>query len=191
MYFLNFAVVAFAFTFEIYISVIVFINSLYFLYIKLKACFLTFLSLFFRNNVYVLSVISTSLPFSSIKVPNLNSAFVSVSNVFSGADIISEKLASIFSSSLLSTCFFSLSISLISLSYPLNLSSLIYSFIVFSSAYVISGVINDVATLNSVPIPSTSLNIFIPSWFDMSKWYFNIPYAYIFSNFSSACSYSL
>ena len=32
----------FTFTFAIYISVIVLINSLYFLYIRLKACFLTF-----------------------------------------------------------------------------------------------------------------------------------------------------
>ena len=174
-----------------YISVIVFMNSLYWLYIKLKACFLTFWSLLFKYKVYVLSVISTSLPFSSIKVPNLNSAFVNVSNVFSGADTVSEKFASIFSSSLLNICFFFSSMSFISLAYPLNLSSLMYSFIVFSSAYVISGVIYDVATLNSVPNVSTSLNFFIPSWFDMSKWYFNIPYAYIFSNFSSACSYSL
>ena len=157
------AIVDFAFTFEIYISVIVFINSPYFLYIKLKACILTFWSLLFKYNVYVLSVISTSLPFSSIKVPNLNSVFVNISNIFSGADIVSEKFASTFSSSLLNTCFFFSSISFMSLAYPLNLSSLTYFLISLSSAYVISGVINDVATLNSVSKFSTSLYSFIPS----------------------------
>ena len=103
------------------------------------------------------------MPSSLIKVPNLNSAFVNVSNVFSGADIISEKFASILSSPLLNTCFLSSSISFISLLYSLNLSSFIYSFILSSLAYVISGIINDVATLNSVPKFSTSLNNFIPS----------------------------
>ena len=90
LYFLNFAVVDFAFTFDIYISVIVLINSLYFLYIRLKACLLTFIFLFFKYKEYVLSVNSISSPFSFIKVPNLNSVFVIVSKVFSGAEKISE-----------------------------------------------------------------------------------------------------